>query len=230
MSTQGSASRRVVVFGGTGRTGKQIVQQAVEAGHTVVCVGRSATEESVFPGSIPFAADVLDTEAVARALRDADVAIIALSIPRRTRSPFAAVTGSKTLHSVSIRGILKACAKEEVGQIIKLSAQGVGDSAPRAGIGFRLLVRFSNLRHAFWDHATADRILAASSLGWTIVRPPMLSDGESEWPIQAGEHLTTTTRTTVARADVARFVVACVADETWLRRCVTLAPARGLAP
>jgi len=218
-------SLRVVVFGGTGRTGRQIAEQAVQPGHTVVCVGRTATSETVPSECEAFAADVLDPEAVQRALQHADIAVIALSIPRRTTSPFSAVIGSKTLHSMSMRCILDACVHENVGQIVKLSAQGVGDSAPRAGLGFRLLVRCSNLRHAFWDHAVADQLLSTSALRWTIVRPPILTDEPSRGPVVAGEQLKTTTRTSMPRTDVAAFVVQCFDDDEWSNRCVTLTPA-----
>ena len=230
MTAPSQDSLRVVIFGGTGRTGRQIAEQALQAGHSVVSVGRTATQETVCAGSEAFAADVLDPDAVKHVLHQADVAVIALSIPRKTASPFSSVVGNKTLHSLSMRCILEACVSENVGYIVKLSAQGVGDSAPRAGIGFRLLVRFSNLRHAFADHATADRLLSQSSVRWTIVRPPILSDNASQGPVRAGETLRTTTRTNVPRVDVAQFIVQCLRTEVWSNRCVTLLPATNAAP
>ena len=222
-ATQGS--KRVVIFGGTGRTGKQVATQAVREGYQVVCIGRTASQATVPQGCEAVAADVLDPDAVARVVREADIVVIALSIPRRSPSPFATVTGNKTLHSQSLNAIVEACQQRGDVYIIKVSAQGVGDSAPRTGLGFRLLVRFSNLRHAFADHAVADRRLAQSSLPWTIVRPPRLSDGQSRGPVQAGEQVATTTTTSLPRVDVAEFIVRCFDDPSWRNRCVSLAPA-----
>jgi len=225
MTTSPTQRLRVVVFGGTGRTGTHIARKAVHDGHAVVCVGRSATQASVCPGSEAFAADVQDADAVANVLKGADVAVIALSIPRRTSSPFAPVVGPKNLHSVSMQRILDGCRVAGVSKVVKLSAQGVGDSAPRAGLAFRVLIQVSNLRYAFSDHAVADQLLATSEVDWTIVRPPILSDAPGTGSLRAGETLRTTTRTQVPRSDVADFVVSCFGDPTWSNRCVTLAPA-----
>ena len=215
---------RLVVFGGTGRMGKLIARAAVERGYEVVCFGRSADAATVPPGAQAFRGDVSDEAAVRAALEGATAAVLALSIPRASASPFARVIGRKDLHSVSVRALVDVSAELGLRRVIKLSAQGVGDSAPRAGLGFRFLVRVSNLRVAFDDHARADQALQASSLDWTIVRPPILSDARGGEAIAADETLTTWTRTKVARADVATWIVDALEAPLWHQRCVTLAP------
>ena len=221
---------RVVVFGGTGRTGKLIVEEALAAGHDVVCYGRSASEATVPTGAEAFAGDALDGAAIHQALEGADAVVTALSIPRKSNSPFAKVTGPADLHSRSTMLIMAAMLAHNVPRIIKLSAQSVGDSAPRAGCLFKLLVAVSNLRPAFTDHGVADKLLKRSQLVWTIVRPPVLADGPGTGAVEADEELRTYSWTKVARRDVAKSIVGALGHTDWEGRCLSLGPKPTTAP
>lgn len=214
------------MIGGTGRTGSRIADVVVERGHVPVVIGRSARPDRVPAGAVAAPADVLDSAALQSALAGCDAVVLALSIPRTSRSPWAPLRGPGDLHSRSLPVVLGAMEAHGIGRIVKVSAQGVGDSAPRAGWGFRALVAASNLRHAFRDHAVADEALRGTPVRWTIVRPPMLVDGEG--PGVRGEvGVTTWTWTRVHTGDVASFVVAALTDPATERRVLTLVPATG---
>lgn len=215
---------RVLVVGGTGRTGRRVVRQAMEAGHETVSFGRSACPDTVPAGAIPFAGDVGDAGALREALTDCDALVTALSIPRATRSPFAALTGPPDLHSRSTALLIPLLHELDIRRWIKLSAHGVGSSASRAGWGFRALIAVSNLAPAFADHARADAALQATDLDWTIVRPPMLTDADPHAPLRADPQGTTWTWTSVRTGDVAAWIVAGLTDETTIGRTVTLLP------
>jgi uncharacterized protein YbjT (DUF2867 family) len=215
---------RVVVIGGTGRTGRLIVEEAVAAGHEVICYGRSASLETVPKGVIPVAGDATDAAAIHQVLDGADAVITALSIPRKSNSPFSKVLGPDNLHSRSTMLILAAMMAHKVPRIIKLSAQSVGDSAPRAGCLFRLLVMISNLRPAFKDHGIADQLVQKSRSTWTIIRPPVLTDEPASGAVQAAEDLVTSSWTKLSRQDVAKSIVEALDNPSWERRCLSLAP------
>lgn len=215
---------RLVVLGGTGRTGLKIVAEAVDRGHEVVMVGRSARAEHAPTGAEAVSGDAMDLSDIERVLDRADAVITALSIPRASASPFARVTGPSDLHSRTTAILLSAMERATCRRLVKISAQGVGDSAPRAGWGFRALVAVSNLGPAFADHARADEQVRASSLDWTIVRPPVLSDEPGTGRVEAGETVSTGTFTRLSRVDLARFVVDIVPDPAWFRRCVSVRP------
>ena len=216
---------RLVVIGGTGRTGRRIVGEAVDRGHEVVMVGRSAESGPVADGAEAISADATDRADLERVVLRADAVITALSIPRASSSPFAAVTGRTDLHSHTAEMLVDAMERGACRRLVKISAQGVGDSAPRAGWGFRALVAVSNLGPAFADHALADARVQASSLDWTIVRPPILADGPVVGRVEAGEAVTTRTFTRLSRADLAKWVVDIVPDPAWFRRVVSIRPA-----
>jgi len=218
---------RVVVIGGTGRTGRLIVQQALAAGHQVCSYGRSATPETVPAGVEAIAGDATDGPSLHRALEGADAVITALSIPRKSESPFAKVIGPGDLHSRSTTLILAAMLAHNVPRIIKVSAQSVGDSAPRAGCLFKLLVAISNLRPAFADHGVADKLVRRSDRAWTILRPPVLTDEPATGAVKADEALATWSWTKLSRQDVAASAVKALDEQEWEGRCLSLGPGEG---
>ena len=211
---------RVVVLGGTGRTGRRIAEEALAQGHDVAVLGRSATADTVPAGVLPIRADVLDPDALGPAVAEADAVVVSLSIPRASASPWAAVTGPADLHSRSARMLIELLAPGQ--RLVKLSAQGVGDSAPRTGWAFRALVAASNVGRAFADHAVADELVARSSTRWTLVRPPRLSDAEDDGPVEVGEALATSSFESLSRRRLARFVVGALVDPSLERRIVTV--------
>lgn len=189
-------------------------------GDEPICVGRSASPETVPDGAVPLAGDVCDPDFLRAAVDGVDAVVAALSIPRKSRSPFAAVVGPEDLHSRSTRMLLEVYD----GRLLKVSAQSVGESAPRAGWGFRTLVAVSNLRPAFADHAVADALVQDSGLAWTIVRPPILAEGR-RGPLRAAEDVVTWSWTKVGIVDLAEWIAEALTDASLEGRTVSLGPA-----
>ena len=70
--------------------------------------------------------------------------------------------------------------KNHIKRIITVSASGAGDSWKEMPLIARLLIRNSNIWKAYEDHARQEQMLRQSALDWTIVRPVMLNDKDSE--------------------------------------------------
>lgn len=75
------------------------------------------------------------------------------------------------------------------------------------------------LRHAFADHERQEAVVEQSTLDWTIVRPPHLTDG---LPTGTYRHGFSTAnkqiRGTISRADVADFMLRQLTDSMYLRQ------------
>tara|TARA_B100000459_G_C8528121_1_gene179280 strand:+ start:97 stop:756 length:660 start_codon:yes stop_codon:yes gene_type:complete len=214
--------KRIVVFGGNGRIGKQIAKIAIKKGYEVRCLGRSASIDNIPNGAIALQGDVNDEGVISDAIKNVDVVILALSIPRNSKSPFARTTGRLNLHSNSMKILLKNLNKSKTKRIIKISAQGVGNSKNRTGIFFRILVKISNLRFAFNDHEKADLMLKDTDFDWTIIRPPILKDKLRGKKIIGDELLITRSNTTISRPDLAKWIVEIIDEPGFYRRCVTV--------
>ena len=191
---------KVLVFGATGGTGREIVKQARKQGHQVTEFTR-ATHGDV----------TTDRDAVANALRGQDAVISALGRGNSFRS--------EQLMSRAMDVILPAMQRAGVRRLIVSSAFGVGETfyeAPLiAKIFFRLL-----LRHIYADKLIADDFVRRSGLDWTIVSPTKLTDGPRTGNYRAGEHLELRGMPKISRADTADFIVKQLTDTAWLRKTV----------
>lgn len=68
----------IAVIGGTGYAGRHIVSEAVDRGHTVLSVARSAAAERV-PGATYVEATLLDVPGLVEQLEGVDVVVVAVS-------------------------------------------------------------------------------------------------------------------------------------------------------
>ena len=59
-------------------------------------------------------------------------------------------------------------------RIITISAWGVGESIGKIPKLFKFLIRFSNLKYPYIDHAVHEKVIEDSNLDWTIIRPTAL--------------------------------------------------------
>jgi len=205
---------KVVVFGATGPTGREVVAQALDAGHEVRAFARNpAAVGSWAPGLEVVQGDVLDPSAVRAAVGGMDAVLSALG------------TGSNleptTVLSEGTGLILDAMASLGVKRIICVTSAGLLDD-PNAPFVFRMFIR-RRLRHVHEDLRRVEERLRASSQEWTIVRPPRLLDGprtgryriEVDKPVRRGHKIN--------RADVADFMLRELGARQFVRHAVTIA-------
>jgi uncharacterized protein YbjT (DUF2867 family) len=76
------------------------------------------------------------------------------------------------------------------------------------------------LREIFGDKEAGERIVIASTLDWTIVHPPLLTNGAPTSSVRAGETLALSGFPAISRADVAHFMVGALASTEWVHKRV----------
>jgi uncharacterized protein YbjT (DUF2867 family) len=200
---------RIAVFGATGGTGREVVKQALAAGHQVTALAR---DPSRLVGSDPnltvVAGSVLEAAPVLQALQGTDAAIVSLG--NTANNPDYVV-------SQGTQVILDA-----IGQLggpqrmVVVSSIGVGDSKDQVPFAFKMLMK-TVLRRAMEDKERQEALVKASGLDWTIVRPGGLTDGPATGQYRAGLEPTISAGQ-VARADVAAFVLQQLTDDAYLRQ------------
>jgi len=196
---------KVLVFGATGGTGRQVVEQARAAGHEVTAFTRAAHGDVT-----------ADRDAVARALRGQDAVISALGRGNSFRS--------HQLMSRSMDVILPAMEREGVRRLIVLSSFGVGDTYDDAPLLPKIFFRLY-LRHIYADKEIADDFVRRSDLNWTLVYATKLTDGPRTGRVRAGERLELRGMPKISRADVADFIVKQLGDDTWVGKTVIISAA-----
>jgi uncharacterized protein YbjT (DUF2867 family) len=206
---------KVLVLGATGGTGRLLVRDAFEKGHSVVAMVRSKARAGDLPGADIIEGDVCDEGDLMRALVGCDAVVSSLG------------TGVSLFTEVSLltdatRALVPAMVRSGVRRLICISALGVGDSRGHGGFVFDRLFMPLLLRHAYKDKARQENAIRASSLDWIIVRPGMLTNDPARGSLRAVADLAGVNGGKVARADVARFVVEQLASNAWLQRTPVL--------
>lgn len=142
----------LAVTGGTGFVGSRLIALAIEAGHQVRALTRREQAEREHIAWIP--GDLQNTEALARLAEGADAVIhVAGVVNAPDRTGFA-------------RGNIDGTAN------MLAAAQGAG--VQRFVHVSSLAAREPGLSDYGWSKAEGDRLVEASPLDWSIVRPPAI--------------------------------------------------------
>ncbi len=153
----------LTIVGATGATGRQLVRQAIDRGHTVTAIARHPERLDV-PNAdrlIRVAADVLDSDGITRALAGSKIVLSGLGN----------VSGQD--HRVLSAGA-RAIVTADPERIIWLGAYGTGSSAPAAGPLTRTLLGLV-LRGELGDKVAADQAVLAA--GGTVFHAGPLTNG-----------------------------------------------------
>jgi putative NADH-flavin reductase len=210
-------SSRLLVFGASGGTGREIVAQALERGLRVTAFVRKSARLAVRHENLQIVqGNVADRWCVATALAGQDAVISALGVGRPLRHDAAVVDG--------IRNIIQAMHDQDLRRLIYLSFIGVSESRKDAGWMLRYVARWP-LRSEIADHETKETLVRSSRLDWTIVRAPKLTNGPYTGSYRAGERIMARSPLPeLSRADVADFMLSQIVDTTYVGRAPRLLP------
>lgn len=203
-----SVPRTLALFGATGGTGRQLLQQALDAGWRVRALVRDPGRlELEHPALVTVVGDVLDPEAAREVLTGADFVASCLGAPPSSRTQ---------LREHGTRVVVEVMEELGLERLVSLSSHGVGDSYPELPWFMRWLVLPLYLRGVFEDHAAQEAVVRESSLAWTLVRPPHLTDGPNTSGTAHGVGLVPTGRAMkISRADVAAFMLEVLEGELY---------------
>ena len=202
---------KVLVLGATGGTGRLIVRYAQSKGYSVVALVRSKGRASDLRETELVEGDARDEVAILRALEDCDAVVSALGTGM---SPFRQVT----LLSVATDVLVTAMTRHGVRRLVCITGMGAGDSRGHGGFLYDRLILPLLLHNVYRDKDRQEALIRASSLDWVIVRPTLLNDDKARCRVRALTDLAGFRGGNIARADVARFVVDQLTNDSWLRQ------------
>ncbi len=202
---------KVAVLGATGATGRAIVGEALRQGHAVSALVRSQAKGGALADAELVVGDARDEAALSRAVQGCDAVISALGTPV---SPLREVT----LLSVATAALIRAMRRLAVRRLVCITGMGAGDSRGHGGLVFDRLIMPMLLRKAYADKDRQEALVRGSDLDWVLVRPTVLNDKPPHDHVRALTDLTGVRGGSIAREDVARFVVKQLTHDTWLDR------------
>ncbi len=209
---------RVVVLGAAGGVGHHAVRLAMERGHEVTGVARRSA-----PGAGParwVAGDVRDTELVTPLLNGTDAVLWCVGVTS---------TSGGSVGRTALPPLAEAMAERGVRRFVGVSGAGADLPADRKGMGARVVSALTRrlARDLVEDKEGEYRILAATSLDWTQVRPPRLVDGPGRGRYRLTEEAPGVWTNPLAKADVALAMLELVESRQWLAAAPYLVSAEG---
>lgn len=202
---------RLLVFGSTGGTGRELLIQALDQDHSVTAYARDPAKiEDIQHSRLTVVrGDVLDAATVESAIAGHEGILVTIG----------AGSIRTTLREEGTRNIVEAMQSTGVKRLICQSSLGVGDSRTNLPFFTKYIIVGIFLRHAFADHELQEAVVRQSSLDWTIVRPSQLKDGPRTGVYRHGFSTTDKRiKKWISRADVADFMLKQLVDDTYLHQ------------
>ncbi|QFP75540.1 NAD(P)-dependent oxidoreductase [Deinococcus sp. AJ005] len=158
----------IAIFGGTGRTGSEIVRRALQDGHAVKALVRTLDGREPRQGLTLVQGDARDAGTVERLIAGVDAVISALS------------TDTTTTLTEATAAIIAGMKAQGVSRIVTIGTAGILDSRTEPG-KLRYQSNESQRKQTFAaeEHQRAYEMLRGSALDWTVVCPTYLPDGEA---------------------------------------------------
>lgn len=206
---------KLVIFGSTGSIGIQVVQQALEQGHSVTAFVRNPAKLNVqHPNLNIFTGDVMNPALVEQAVIGHEAAICVLGSGKELNG---------NVRSQGTKNIIQALEKAGVKRFICQSTLGAGDSWSNLNFYWKYIMFGFILRKVFADHQIQEQYVQNSDLDWTLIRPGAFIEGSRTGKYRHGfPGKDRTSQLKISRPDVADFILKQLSDDTYLGKAASL--------
>jgi putative NADH-flavin reductase len=210
---------KVAIFGASGATGLLLTQRCLDAGYAVTALLRSPDRFPLRERVRVVVGSALESMAVRQTVEGADVVLSAL--------------GARSWHNEyvlerAVPLIVTAMRQTGVSRIIVLGSAGaLDDSLKLQPALVRWLVRWVLYEGVLKWPVASQRAqwltLSASGLDWTMVMPPMLTNGRARHRVRVDGEALPRRGMRISRADVADFMMQQIGSDRWVGKGVYIA-------
>ena len=202
---------KVLIIGATGGTGRQLVEQALTAGHDVTALVRDPEKIRARHERLRVVhGDILDFNSLDWAVAGQEAVLSSLG----TKSVFKRAI----VFSEGASNLLRAMTKHGVRRLICITGIGAGDSRGHGGFFYDKIILPIVLKRIYQDKDKQEELIRKSDRDWTIVRPGFLTNGPPKGNYRVLTDLTGVTVGRISRADVAAFMLAQLNSDRYLRQ------------
>ncbi|MDI1286723.1 MAG: NAD(P)H-binding protein [Reyranella sp.] len=207
----------VLIIGASKGIGLETTKQALEGGHQVRALARSAAGIGLSdPHLENIQGDALDRRDIEAALDGIDVVIQTLGI-----SSLGDLLRPVHLFSDATRILVSAMEGKAIKRLICVTGFGAGDS--RASISCLQRLPFQMVfGRTYADKSEQERLIRDSSLEWTIARPGVLTNGKRTRRYKILREASEWRNGIISRSDVADFLVRQIDDQACIHRTPVL--------
>lgn len=204
---------RILLLGATGKTGRQLMLEGLQQGHTITAFVRNPKALQIENNLTLFQGNVLDAKQVAEAIKGQDVVISVLGNKTST-----ALGKPSTTISDGVVNIIAGMKENNVKRLLFVASFGVNKEI---FLPEKLFIK-TVLRNIFADIPLQEKLIKESGLEWTIVHPARLVDTPKTGKYKVGEHIPIGLFSRISRADVADFLLKGINEKDFLHKTITL--------
>ncbi|WP_310584270.1 NAD(P)H-binding protein [Deinococcus sp.] len=198
---------KLALLGGTGRTGRLLIDMALVQGHSLKVLARDPQQLKRHASLEAVQGDARAPDAYAELLAGTDAALCALG-PVKGDSVKGDASGVMTL---AAQHLIQFMPEGGVRRLVTLTGAGVARPGDRPKLPDRIIRTLLRLMQpdVLADSVRHVRLICASDLDWTVVRVPMLIGGPAA-ALKVG--MVGDIRPRVTRASTARFMLDALED------------------
>jgi putative NADH-flavin reductase len=203
---------KIAVFGATGGTGRQVVEQALAEGYDVVAYARDPSRLGISHERLTVVKGELSNQVLIEdAIRGSDAVLSTLG-PRGREKDKPISQGTKN--------IIAAMKKVGVRRVIVTSTLSAADTEDKPDLRTRAMVNIVKLamRSAYEDIVATAQLVRSSELDWTILRLAMLNSNPKTGNVRVGYVGSGEVGTAISRADIANFMLKQIGDSKLIRK------------
>jgi putative NADH-flavin reductase len=210
--------KRLLVFGATGRTGKEFVRQAIDTGLELTVVVRDEKKFNItHPNVKVVIGDVLDQSSFDNAMNDIEAVFSCVGEAGSVKST--------KLYSKGITNILFSMQQNGVDRLICISSMSlyVNDEM---GFFYKFLTKFIAQKiwsEGFDDMRLMEKMIIQTGLNWTISRAPALTNrpGKGKFRLAINNHIHKPF--SISRTDLAKCVLNSIEDAKTFKATLEIA-------
>lgn len=200
---------KLAIFGATGRTGQQLLRQALKAGHQVTVLVRDPAKLAEKSDRLTVVQGTLkDTACLDQVIKGADAVISAMG-PANNQPTLDISSG--------MQGIITAMKLNGVKRLIISAGAGVGDPGDTPKLFNKLMnvLLKATAKNVYEDMLNTVTLVRESGLDWTVVRVPMLTDDPATGQLKVGV-VGKGMGPRISRADMADFMLKQAASREYI--------------
>jgi putative NADH-flavin reductase len=203
----------VTVFGASGKIGRHVVDQLLDAGtHVTAYVRNPAKLDSTHPNLTVVEGGLDDPTAIAEAVAGADAVVSALG-PTLERGAKGTPVADGT------RNIVEAMGAAGVSRFVGLATPSVADPRDQPTLKGKVMPKMAGLAmpNAMTELVGMTEAVTSSDLDWIIARITRPTDKPANGTVRAGFLGRDKVGWSMSRADIARFLIDQLTDDTYHR-------------
>ncbi|MDX1905461.1 MAG: NAD(P)H-binding protein [Bacteroidia bacterium] len=206
---------KVALFGATGGTGIEFIKQSATQSIELTAFARNPDKlKEAFPDLRIVRASIDDADVLKKNLQgfDAVVSLVGIAGILQARKPNA-------LYERTARSLVQAARDAQIQRLVAVTSGGIFD-APNEPWFFRHLIKPLFLKNMYEDMKVMESIITASSLQYTLVRPPQLTNGNLTQQYRTITDTWFDDDKDLSRADLAHYLLNCLNDPGTYRKAI----------